>query len=92
MNAAEGTIPFRGRETWYRIVGDGEAPGKLPLLCLHGGPGACHDYLEALERVAETGRRAIFFYDQVGCGNSSRTGESMWNVEKLLRRRSRCRW
>ena len=83
MNTAEGTIPFRGRETWYRIVGDGEAPGKLPLLCLHGGPGACHDYLEALERVAETGRRAIF-YDQVGCGNSSRTDESMWNVETFV--------
>ena len=40
MNATEGTISFRGHETWYRLVGDGEAPGKLPLLCLHGGPGA----------------------------------------------------
>jgi L-proline amide hydrolase len=83
MSATEGTIPFRGYETWYRIVGDGEAPGKLPLLCLHGGPGAPHDYLESLERVAETGRRAIF-YDQVGCGNSSRTDESMWNVETFV--------
>ena len=83
MNATEGTIPFRGHETWYRIVGDGEAPGKLPLLCLHGGPGACHDYLEALERVAETGRRAIF-YDQIGCGKSSRTDESLWNVETFV--------
>ena len=83
MHSTEGTIPFRGYETWYRIVGDGEAPGKLPLLCLHGGPGACHDYLESLERVAETGRRAIF-YDQVGCGNSGRTDESMWNVETFV--------
>ena len=83
MHASDGTIPFRGHETWYRIVGDGEGPDKLPLLCLHGGPGACHDYLEPLERVAETGRRAIF-YDQVGCGNSSRTDESMWNVETFV--------
>jgi proline-specific peptidase len=83
MNATEGKIPFRGHETWYRIVGDGEAPGKLPLLLLHGGPGAPHDYLESLERVAETGRRAIF-YDQVGCGKSSRTDESMWNVETFV--------
>ena len=79
----EGTIPFRGFETWYRIVGDGEEPGKLPLLCLHGGPGAPHDYLEPLEAVAGTGRRAIF-YDQVGCGNSSRTNESLWNVETFV--------
>ena len=83
MRATEGTIPFRSFETWYRIVGDGEEPGKLPLLLLHGGPGAPHDYLESLERVAETGRRAIF-YDQVGCGNSSRTDESMWNVETFV--------
>lgn len=83
MSATEGTIPFRGHETWYRIVGDGEEPGKLPLLLLHGGPGAPHDYLESLERVAETGRRAIF-YDQVGCGKSSRTDESMWNVETFV--------
>ncbi len=83
MHTTEGTIPFRGHETWYRIVGDGEEPGKLPLLCLHGGPGACHDYLESLERVAETGRRAIF-YDQFGCGNSSRTDESLWNVETFV--------
>lgn len=83
MRATEGTIPFRGYETWYRIVGDGEEPGKLPLLLLHGGPGAPHDYLEHLERVAETGRRVIF-YDQVGCGRSSRTDESMWNVETFV--------
>jgi proline-specific peptidase len=83
VNAAEGTVPFRGYETWYRIVGDGEEPGKLPLLLLHGGPGAPHDYLEHLERVADTGRRAIF-YDQVGCGNSGRTDESMWNVETFV--------
>lgn len=83
MRATEGTVSFRGHETWYRVVGDGEATGKLPLLCLHGGPGAPHDYLEPLERVAGTGRRAIF-YDQVGCGRSSRSDESMWNVETFV--------
>jgi proline-specific peptidase len=83
VTATEGTIPFHGLETWYRIVGDGEEPGKLPLLLLHGGPGAPHDYLESLEAVAGTGRRAIF-YDQVGCGNSSRSDESLWNVETFV--------
>ena len=65
----EGRIPYAGGETWYRIVGDGEEPGKLPLLCLHGGPGAPHDYLEPLEQLAATGRRVVF-YDQIGSGNS----------------------
>ena len=65
----EGTIPYAGGETWYRVVGEGEDPGKLPLLCLHGGPGAPHDYLEPLEKLAATGRRVVF-YDQIGCGRS----------------------
>ena len=65
----EGFIPFRGYRTWYRTVGDREEPGKLPLICLHGGPGASWDYLEPLEAMAETGRRVIF-YDQLGSGNS----------------------
>jgi hypothetical protein len=40
---AEGTIPFHGYSSWYRIVGDHDEPGKLPLLTLHGGPGVAHD-------------------------------------------------
>lgn len=66
----EGKIPFKGYETWYRVYGDDEEAGKLPLLCLHGGPGAAHDYLESLAALATTGRRVIF-YDQLGCSRSS---------------------
>jgi hypothetical protein len=32
----EGFVQFRSYKTWYRIVGDKEEPGKLPLICLHG--------------------------------------------------------
>jgi L-proline amide hydrolase len=78
----EGTIPFKGYQTWYRIVGEGEEPGKLPLLCLHGGPGACHDYLESLDAMVETGRRVIY-YDQLGCGKSviPESNPDLWTVE-----------
>jgi proline-specific peptidase len=69
MQISEGLIPFRGYHTWYRIVGDGEEPGKTPVLCLHGGPGGGHYYLEPLETLAE-GRRRVILYDQLGCGNS----------------------
>lgn len=78
----EGFIPFKGYRTWYKIVGAQEDPGKLPLLLLHGGPGACHDYLWSLAAMAETGRRVIF-YDQLGCG-LSHIGVSkpeLWTVE-----------
>lgn len=40
MPTREGRVSFRGYNVWYRIVGDREASGKSPLLCLHGGPGA----------------------------------------------------
>ncbi|MCI0713255.1 MAG: proline iminopeptidase-family hydrolase [Chloroflexi bacterium] len=81
----EGTIPFKGYETWYRIVGEAEESGKLPLLCLHGGPGATHDYLETLDAMADTGRRVIY-YDQLGCGKSviPVSNPSLWTVELFV--------
>lgn len=80
----EGYIPFRGFNTWYRVVGDGEAPAKLPLLTLHGGPGAAHDYLEPLEDIAATGRRVIF-YDQLGCGRSDHPHDpALWTVDLFM--------
>jgi L-proline amide hydrolase len=80
----EGFVPFHGYHTWYRIVGDAEESGKLPLLVLHGGPGASSDYLEPLEAMARTGRRVIF-YDQLGGGNSDHPhNPSMWNVELFV--------
>jgi L-proline amide hydrolase len=80
----EGMINFRGYQTWYRIVGAGEEPGRLPLLCLHGGPGVPHDYLESLEAMAATGRRVIF-YDQIGCGNSDHVDNpALWTVDLFV--------
>jgi len=82
--ATETRIPFHGYETWCRIVGDGERPGKLPVLCLHGGPGGTHDYLEPLEAIADTGRRAVF-YDQLGCGRSDLPDDpSLYTVELFV--------
>ena len=84
MNRTEGYVPFRGYRTWYRVVGDEEEAGKLPVLVLHGGPGGTHDYLESLEPMAETGRRAIF-YDQLGCGKSDLPDDSsLWKVETFV--------
>jgi len=80
----EGRIAFGGGQTWYEVVGDGEEPGKLALLCLHGGPGAPHDYLEPLGALADTGRRVVF-YDQIGCGKSWLEADpSKWTVELFV--------
>ena len=69
MKITEGYMPYLGYRTYYRIVGEC-APGKRPLLLLHGGPGSTHNYFEVLDVLAEDGR-AIISYDQLGCGNSA---------------------
>ena len=80
----EGTVKFRGFETWYKLVGEQTDEKKLPLLCLHGGPGVPHDYLESLEAIAATGRQVIF-YDQLGCGNSTHVDDpALWTVDLFV--------
>jgi L-proline amide hydrolase len=82
--STEGYLSFRGYKVWYRIAGDAEDEGKLPLLALHGGPGAAHDYLEPLEALAATGRRVIF-YDQLGCGRSDQPHDPLlWTVDLFV--------
>ena len=48
-------------------------PNAAPILVLHGGPGAHHDYLlPQFLRLADT--RRLVFYDQRGGGRSRETG------------------
>jgi len=65
------------------VAGEGEEPGRLPLLCLHGGPGGSHLPLVGLRALAE-GRRVVF-YDQLGSGDSARPDDrSLWRVETFV--------
>lgn len=75
----EGYIDVPGGRIWYRMAGIG---GKgAPLLVLHGGPGAPHDYLEPLEVLAD--ERPVVFYDQLGCGNSDKPDDpSLWTIAR----------
>jgi L-proline amide hydrolase len=74
LPSTEGYAPFGEGRTWFRVVGDLAAAqqpdGPAPLVTLHGGPGACHDYLLAMADLADSGR-AVVFYDQTGNGRSS---------------------
>ena len=80
-----GTVDFGPYETWYRVTGDLEG-GQVPLVVLHGGPGAAHNYLLEIAGLASTGRPVIH-YDQLGCGNSTHLrdrGAEFWTVELFL--------
>ena len=75
----EGTVEVDGYRVWYRQVGS----GGVPLLLLHGGPGAGHDYLEPLEALST--ERTVVFYDQLGCGRSDKPDDrSLWRMERFV--------
>ena len=79
--AVEGYVEVPGGRVWYQIAGP-DRPGT-PLLCLHGGPGMPHDYLEPLEDLAAN--RPVVFYDQLGCGRSDRPADdSLWTAERFV--------
>lgn len=93
MDVHEGTVAFQlaGEEaqTWYRVTGElrpDDTEGPAPLVVLHGGPGATHDYVLSLADLA--GRRAVVHYDQLGNGRSTHypdRGADFWTVELFVR-------
>jgi L-proline amide hydrolase len=90
----EGTVPFEVAgetlQTWFRVTG--ELPGATagapaPLIVLHGGPGAAHDYLLSLADLARDGR-GVIHYDQLGNGRSTHLperGADFWTVDLFVR-------
>jgi L-proline amide hydrolase len=80
-----GTVPFRGHRTWFRVTGD---PGgdRAPLVVLHGGPGAAHNYTLMMANLAADGR-AVIHYDQLGCGESTHLPDApadFWTVDLFI--------
>ncbi len=81
------TMKWQHGETWYRVVGELKN-GLTPIMVLHGGPGACHDYtIPIAEIIAQSGRAAVL-YDQIGCGNSTHLQEKpkeFWTPELFMK-------
>ena len=74
--------------TWYRLEGDLGLDGRAPLVILHGGPGAAHDYLEPVTDLAKISGRPCVLYDQIGCGRSQYLPDApkeFWTVELFCR-------
>src|SRR6187200_1765545 len=78
--ASEGRIRVPGGTVVWRRFGGGP---KTPLLLIHGGPGFPSDYLEPLAALSD--ERAVFLWDQLGCGRSDRpTDVSLWTVQRFV--------
>jgi len=61
----ETTVDLNGVRLYTRRAGEGP-----PVVVLHGGPGAHHDYLLPQYDHLTEGRRALLYYDQRGGGRS----------------------
>lgn len=68
IKQTKGYAQILGFRLFYRIFEPADR-AKGTIVCLHGGPGACHDYLLPLADLAEFGYKVVF-YDQLGCGRS----------------------
>lgn len=76
-------IPVAGGKykVWTKKLGRGE----VKVLLLHGGPGASHDYLEAMESFLPEAGIEMYYYDQLGCGNSDHPiDSSLWTLPRYL--------
>jgi proline-specific peptidase len=93
INSYEGKLPLEipsaGKpcETWYKVFGD--LSKGVPLITMHGGPGAAHEYLLPFVDLHLKYGTTVVFYDQVGCGNSTRLREKMgdedfWTIDLFI--------
>jgi proline iminopeptidase len=74
-------IPVVGGKyrVWTRRVGNGDTK----ILVLHGGPGATHEYLECMGNFVPGAGYELYYYDQLGCGNSDHPDDdSLWIVDR----------
>jgi proline iminopeptidase len=76
----EGYVEVTGGKVWYRIYGEGH---KTPMLVLHGGPGSSSYGLMPLKALSKD--RPIIFYDQLGCGRSTRiTDTTLMTIDRYV--------
>ena len=67
---------------WTKRVGNN--PNKKVLL-LHGGPGANHEYFQAIESFFPRESIEFYYYDQLGSEFSDKPkDESLWTIERFV--------
>ena len=78
----EGFLEVPGGKIWYGLCNESvnsELEEKIPLICIHGGPGYTHNSFTPLANL----ERKVVFYDQLGCGKSDRPNDqSLWTIER----------
>ena len=66
---------------WTKRIGS----GPVKVLLLHGGPGFPHDYLEAMESFLPQAGIEMYYYDQLGVGNSDVPDDpALWTLPLVI--------
>src|ERR1700727_2346619 len=69
----------------YKVWTKRRGSGPIKVLMLHGGPGASHEYLEAMESFLPQAGIEMYYYDQLGCNNSDHPEDtSLWTLPRYL--------
>ncbi len=72
--------------TWYQVFGELNS-GKTPVVLLHGGPGAAHNYILPIAHLINQSNRPVIVYDQIGCGKSTHlpnAPKEFWTPELFI--------
>ncbi|MDF0487521.1 proline iminopeptidase-family hydrolase [Sphingomonas sp. H39-1-10] len=78
--STDGYASVPGGKVYWRRFGTG---GKTPLLTLHGGPGAAHNYLLSMQALAD--ERPVIFFDQLGCGKADAPeDEDIYTIQRAV--------
>ena len=94
MATKEGTVPFNipsvgtPCHTYYKVFGDLHC-GSPPVVVIHGGPGAGHEYLLPFAKLWTLYGFPVVFYDQIGCASSTHLpdtagNESLWQESLFI--------
>jgi proline iminopeptidase len=78
--AVEAHLPVPGGRIWYRRSGVADG---VPVILVHGGPGAASFYLKPLEALGED--RPVVRYDQLGAGHADRvTDKRLFTIARFV--------
>ena len=87
MEFKEDKFSWESGTTWFKYFSNGDSDEKSPLVVLHGGPGAAHNYAHPIADLLTNLGRPVLLYDQIGCGKSSHhqnAPEDFWTIDLFL--------
>lgn len=76
------TTPKGNFRVWTKRVGNNP---RIKVLLLHGGPGATHEYLEALDSFFPAAGIEYYYYDQLGSAYSDQPKDpELWDLSRFV--------